>query len=287
MSFPGGLEHLRRCTGSTRWWSVDCGIYANRGTLALFISLGRFRLIGTYNQFFYTPQSSQSHSYLLRYSIPIRNCRLVSLFQAFIPTSGIQTPMASTCLSSLTLLTLHYDYHLPFLFGATGQIMLSLEYNSPRTRHDLYTPTLLFFPQSPSFFPSHLGELCTIHSCSLRCFSSFITPPCIASRCVLAAAPLITFIQPLHLDQVTTSLSWLYLNAFSSGPSLIGYPAVPSFLLASPIVPVFFLIPFSLSIFFFILLLILLPAPSAIFYPLFTNRLRRQKSNAMTSFFLA
>ena len=70
MSFPCGLEHLRRCTGSTRWWSVDCGIYANRGTLALFISLGRFRLIGTYNQFFYTPQSSQSHSYLLASPFP-------------------------------------------------------------------------------------------------------------------------------------------------------------------------------------------------------------------------
>jgi hypothetical protein len=118
---------------------------ANRGTLALFISLGRFRLIGTYNQFFYTPQSSQSHSYLLRFSIPMRNCRLVSLFQAFIPTSGIQTPMPSTCFFSLRLLTLHHDYHLPFLFSATGRPMLSSEYNSPRTRHDLYTPTLLFF----------------------------------------------------------------------------------------------------------------------------------------------
>lgn len=53
-------------------------------------------------------------------------------------------PMPSTCLFSLTLLTLHYDYHLPFLFSATGRLMLSSEYNSPRTRHDLYTPTLLF-----------------------------------------------------------------------------------------------------------------------------------------------
>jgi hypothetical protein len=26
VSFPYRLEHLRRCTGSTRWWSVDCGI---------------------------------------------------------------------------------------------------------------------------------------------------------------------------------------------------------------------------------------------------------------------
>ena len=104
----------------------------------------------------------------------MRNCRLVSLFQAFIPTSGIQTLMPSTCLFSLRLLTLLYDYHFPFLFSATGRPMLSSEYNSPRTRHDLYTPTLLF-SQSLSFFFWHLGELCTIHPCSLRCFSSFMT----------------------------------------------------------------------------------------------------------------
>ena len=68
--------------------------------------------------------------------------------------------------------------------------------------------------------------------------SSYMTLLRIASRCLLAAAP--PFIQPLHLDQVTTSLSRLYLNTCSFGPSLIGYPAVPSFPLASPIVLVSF-----------------------------------------------
>ena len=101
-------------------------------------------------------------------------------------------PMPSTRPFSLPPFTLHYDFHLPFLFSATGQSMLSSEYNSPRTRHDLYTPTLLFFSslKALQFFSSHLGELCTIHSCSPRCFSSFMTPPCIASRCLLAVAPL-------------------------------------------------------------------------------------------------
>ena len=48
-----------------------------------------------------------------RFSIPMRNCRLVFLFQAFIPTSGIQTPMPSTCLFSLpasySSLRLHFS----------------------------------------------------------------------------------------------------------------------------------------------------------------------------------
>jgi len=95
---------------------------------------------------------------------------------------------------------------------------------------------------------------------------------------------LMTFIQPLHYDRATTSLSWLYLIATSFGPSLIGYPAVPSFppcLVYSPRVLSSLIFPFH----FFLLLLILLPAPSAIFYPLFTNWLRRQNSNATTSFF--
>ena len=158
MSFPCGLEHLRRCTGSTRWWSVDCGKYANRGTLALFISLGRFRLIGTYNQFFYTPQSSQSHSYLLAFPFP---CAIADWSPyskpSYLPVAS-KLPVPSTCPFSLTLLTLHYDYHLPFLFSATGRPMLSSEYNSPRTRHDLYAPTLFFSLKSFNF-PSHLGEL--------------------------------------------------------------------------------------------------------------------------------
>jgi hypothetical protein len=47
-----------------------------------------------------------------------------------------------------------------------------------------------FFLKVLQYFSSHLGELCTFHSCSLRCFSSFMTPPCIASRCLLAVAPL-------------------------------------------------------------------------------------------------
>jgi hypothetical protein len=80
-----------------------------------------------------------------RFSIPMRNCRLVSLFQAFIPTSGIQTPMPSTCFFSLPLLTLRYDYDLPFLFSATGRPMLSSEYNSPS-----YTSRLVY--SHPPFF---------------------------------------------------------------------------------------------------------------------------------------
>lgn len=36
----------------------------------------------------------------------------------------------------------------------------------------------------------------------------------LATRC---GSYLTTFTQPLHLDQVTTLLSWLYLNAFSFG----------------------------------------------------------------------
>jgi len=140
----------------------------------------------------------------------MRNCRLVSLFQAFIPTSGIQPPMPSTCLFSLRLLTLHYDYHFPFPFSVllvdpccrrnTTQLIL------------VYSHSPLFFFLKSIIFSSHLGELCTIHSCSLRCFSSFMTRPCIGSRCLLAAAPLITFIEPFHVDQATSSLSRLYFE---------------------------------------------------------------------------
>jgi len=284
VSFPCGLEHLRRCTGSTRWWSVDWHLCQPR--YPRFVHFSWSFPVNWYIQSILLYPAIKSVTFVSA-SLPhshaqLQTC-LVSLFQAFIPTGGIQTPMPSTCLF-ITPLTLRYDYHLPFLFGATGRPMLSSEYNSPRTRHDLYTPTLLFFLSKSFIFSSHLGELCTIFMFSTLLF--ILHDPTVyrfslPTRC---GSSLITFIQPLHLDQVTTSLSRLYLNAFSSGPSLIGYPAVPSFLLASPIVLVFFLLSSSLFLF---LLLILLPAPSAIFYPLFTNWLRRQKSNATTSFLFA
>jgi hypothetical protein len=66
----------------------------------------------------YTPQSSQSHSYLLRFSTSMRNCRLALHSKPF---NTHQTLTPSTCLYSLPLPTLHYDYPFSFLFGAIGR----------------------------------------------------------------------------------------------------------------------------------------------------------------------
>lgn len=93
------------------------------------------------------------------------------------------------------------------------------------------------------------------------------------TRC---GSSLITFIQPLHLDQVTRSLP-VVLERFFFRTVSYWLPLVPRFLFASPIV--------LASFFFFFLLPYFLRAPSAISYPLFTNWLRRQNSNATTSFF--
>ncbi len=147
MSFPCGLEHLRRCTGGTRWWSVDCGI----------ISLGRFRLIGTYKSILYTPQSKSVtfvSASLLHSHAQLQTCLSIPSLHTYQwhPTP----PMSSTLFLFIYrfLLFTTNDYPFPFLlFGATGRPMLSSEYDSPRTRHDLYTPTLLSFFQSPSFLP--------------------------------------------------------------------------------------------------------------------------------------
>src|ERR1700679_1448128 len=73
------------------------------------------------------------------------------------------------------------------------------------------------------------------------------------TRC---GSSLITFIQPLHLDQVTTSLYRLYLNAFFRTVSY--WLPCGAQLLASPIVLLFFLISFSLF-FLFLLLICYLP----------------------------
>jgi hypothetical protein len=143
VSFPCGLEHFRRCTGSTRWWSVDWHLCQPR--YPRFVRFSWSFPVNWYIQSILLYPAIKSVTFVsARFFIPMRNCRLVSLFQAFIPTSGIQTPMPGTCFFSLPLLTLHYDYHLPFLLSAAGRPMLSSEYNSPHTRHDLYTPTLLF-----------------------------------------------------------------------------------------------------------------------------------------------
>jgi hypothetical protein len=98
------------------------------------------------------------------------------------------------------------------------------------------------------------------------------------TRC---GSSLITFIQPLHLDQVTTSLYRLYLNAFFRTLSywLPCGAQLPCLAYSSPVLS-YLIFPF-----FSFFASHLLPAPSAIFYPLFTNWLRRQKSNA-TTFYL-
>lgn len=155
MSFPCGLEHLRRCAGSTRWWSVDWHL-CHRGTLALLISLGRFRLIGTYNQFF-IPRNQVSHIRIC-FASPLP-CAIADLQLYSKPFNTHQTLTPSTCLYSLPLLTLHYDYPFSLSLWCYCSTTLSSEYNPPRTRHDLYTPTLLFFGQSRSSL-SRVWENC-------------------------------------------------------------------------------------------------------------------------------
>ena len=110
------------------------------------------------------------------------------------------------------------------LFGGIGRPMLSSEYNSPRTRHDLYTPTLFFSLNAPHFFPTLRRTMYDSFMFSTLLFiSSFMTSPCIASRWLLAAAT-------LHLDRVVHRLP-VVLERFYFRTLSYCYPAVPSFLL--------------------------------------------------------
>ena len=99
----------------------------------------------------YTPQSSQSHSYLLRFSTSMRNCRLAPLLQAFQYASN---PHAKHL--PLFITASYASLRLPLLISlwCYWSTTLSSEYNPPRTRHDLYTPTLPFMVKAVHFFPA-------------------------------------------------------------------------------------------------------------------------------------
>ena len=169
MSFPCGLEHLRRCTGSTRWWSVDCGICQPR--YPRFVPFSWSFPVNWYIQSILLYPAIKSVTFvsalLLHSHAQLQTCLPIPSLHTY---QWHPNPDVEHLFLFITTSYSSPRLPLPFLFSATGRPMLSSEYNSPRTRHDLYTPTLFFFPQSPSFFSSHLGELCTNHSCSLRCF---------------------------------------------------------------------------------------------------------------------
>jgi hypothetical protein len=104
----------------------------------------------------YTPQSSQSHSYLLRFSTSMRHCRLATQLQAFQYAS---TPHAK---------------HLPLFITASYsslRLPLLISLWCPRCRrnttHLVHAMTCIlppsFFGQSRSFL-SRVWENCTIHS---------------------------------------------------------------------------------------------------------------------------
>ena len=132
MSFPCGLEHLRRCTGSTRWWSVDWHRCQPRYPRSVHFSWS-FWLIGTYNQFF-IPRNQVSHiriCSLFHFHAQLQTC--LCLLQAFQYLPVASNPHTEHCLFYLS----HFCLVLLVDYAVVG-------YNSPRTRHDLYTPTLFF-----------------------------------------------------------------------------------------------------------------------------------------------
>jgi hypothetical protein len=241
VSFPCGLKHLRRCTGSTRWWSVDWHLCQPRYPRFVHFSWS-FPVNWYIQSIHYTPQSSQSHSYLLRFSTSMSNCRLVSVPSLSIPTSGIKPPRRA-------LASFHYRFlRLPFpnSLWCHWSTALSSEYNSPRSRHDPYTPTLLFC-QSRSFL-SRIGI--TVYDLFLF-FTLLLTlhdQPCIAPRCLLAAAAL-SYPPSKH----ATSTGYIAFRLYFFGPFSSYHPVVPSFLF-----------PFLSVSFFFSFCFHLLPAPSAI-----------------------
>jgi len=129
---------------------------ANRGTLALFISLGRFRLIGTYNQFF-IPRNQVSHIRIC-FASPLP-CAIADLsVQAFRYLPVASNPHAEHPPPFITASS-YSSLRLPFAISVWcyWSTTLSSESNSPRTRHDLYTPTLLW---SKPFIVSRTWENC-------------------------------------------------------------------------------------------------------------------------------
>jgi len=190
VSFPCGLEHLRRCTGSTRWWSVDW--HRCQARYPRFVHFSWSFLVNWYIQsIFYTPQSSQSHSYLLRFFTSMRNCRLVSVSSKLSNTyQWHQTPSPSTPSITFTFPTSVWCYWSTTLSSDTTHLVHAMTCILP---HSFLSKPFISFP----------GELRTIHSYSLRLLLALHNPTVyrfsLPTRCGWS---LLSFIQTLHLDRV-------------------------------------------------------------------------------------
>jgi len=214
VSFPCGLEHLRRCTRSTRWWSVDCGTYANRGTLALIIFSWSFPVNWYIQSIHYTPQSKSVT--FVSASSPMRNCRLVVVVlysKAFIPTSGIQTPSPRNADEHFVflfhLLQLRMTTPLPLLcccccwsIHAVVGIQLTFVHTPPMT---CILPLSFFFLFPEKIFhllPRTFGELMyDSFMCSLRfafIFQSFFMTSLHTTRVSLALSSFAYSLRLLH-----------------------------------------------------------------------------------------
>jgi len=184
VSFPCGLEHLRRCTRSTRWWSVDCGTYANRGTLALIIFSWSFPVNWYIQSIHYTPQSKSVT--FVSASSPMRNCRLVVVVlyskPSYLPVASPQCRRALCFSIPFTSTTNDYppSSFVLLLLLVDPCCRRNTTHLRTHAAHDLYTPTLLFFSLSrkKSFICSLalLENLCTIHSCVLYVLLLFFNP---------------------------------------------------------------------------------------------------------------
>ena len=176
MSFPCGLEHLRRCTGSTRWWSVDW--HRCQPRYPRFVHFSWSFLVNWYIQsILYTPQSSQSHSYLLRFPTSMRNCRLVSVSppSLSIPTGGIKILTPSTCLLLFTFPISVWCYWSTTLSSDATHLVHAMTCILPPSF--LSKPFISF----PAFgrIAFDLSPIPYVHD-----------ETCISSRCLLAAAAL-------------------------------------------------------------------------------------------------
>ncbi len=95
------------------------------------------------------------------------------LLHSHVQLQTFQAAEHSSRLYSLPLLTLHYDHDYPFPF--LSSVVLADPCCRRNTIHLVHVMTCIlppsFFLSTPLISSRRLAEPCTIHSCSLRCFS--------------------------------------------------------------------------------------------------------------------
>jgi hypothetical protein len=160
VSVPCRLEHIRRCTGSTRWWSLDW--LSCHPRYPRFVHFSWSFPVNWYIQSIHYTLAIKSVTFVSAWLIHLRNCSLLSTISPYLLVAPIphlkHVPIfIYRCFLPSPILFLVY------LFSS----VLLVDYLIIGT-HDLYNPTFLF--------PSIHSFTISISVCPfLRCFQPFTT----------------------------------------------------------------------------------------------------------------